>query len=290
MKDLVPRALARIERASLLGRKRIVQGTWRRRGDQARTVVFVGGVQRSGTNMVMEILEQCLETDVVHERDPRAYRDYQMRPRAVLRSLVDASPAPVVAFKALMELQDLSSLLDEFAPAKALWPVRCYEDTVNSHLRHFSGCRQRLARIVGGAADDDWRAGGMSDATRALIGRYVTADINDASAVALFWYFRNALFFEQKLDKDGRVLPLRYEALATEPEQEFRRVFDFLGLEFSPRFTRKIFASSVGKHASPNIDPAIRKLCASMMMRFEALLARSPPGRGGSHRTGRHQP
>ena len=86
----------------------------------AKTVVFVAGVQRSGTNMITDVLRRSVETDVYHETDPRAFEDYEMRPLSVIRNLVDQSPARVIVFKCLCELQDLRQLLDAFPSALAL--------------------------------------------------------------------------------------------------------------------------------------------------------------------------
>src|SRR5688572_22752173 len=44
-----------------------------------RLCVFVAGVHRSGTNMMMDILERSWETDVLHESDSRAFEDNLMR-------------------------------------------------------------------------------------------------------------------------------------------------------------------------------------------------------------------
>jgi hypothetical protein len=97
--------------------------------------------------------------------------------------------------------------------------------------------------------------------------------VNDASAVALFWYFRNILFFEQGFDADDRVLPVRYEWLVTNPHKGFRRVFDYVGIQYSPRTTAKVFTSSIRKAPPPDIEPRIRALCDSLVARFEPLLA-----------------
>ena len=60
-----------------------------------RTYVFVAGMQRSGTNMVMDVLERSLGTDVYHENDPRAFERYEMRDPAVIRQLANGSGTPL---------------------------------------------------------------------------------------------------------------------------------------------------------------------------------------------------
>ncbi|RMD61515.1 MAG: sulfotransferase family protein [Alphaproteobacteria bacterium] len=272
MSKILERAARRLERDSTLIAKRAVQALRpARRGRDGKTVLFVSGVQRSGTEMMMQVLERSFETDMFHESDARAFADYQMRERAVIHRLVDESRAPVVVIKALCEAQELRSLLDEFAPAKALWAVRRYEDMINSHLRKWTGCPQTIGDIVADRNAAAWRGRGMSDETHALVSRYYHPDMTPASAVALFWVFRNRLFFEQGFDTDERVLVVRYEPLVRDPIAGFGRIFEFAGLKFSPRFVHDVHAGSIGKQRPPDIEPAIRELCDEMIARYDAV-------------------
>lgn len=266
------RATDKVGRVSMQVTKRAVQ-RWRHiRGPcPGKRVLLVGGVQRSGTNMLMDVLDRSVDTDVYGEANPRAYDDFELRPRQVLRALIADSKACFVVFKALCDLNALNRLLDDFAPAKALWIVRDYDDMVGSHLRKWTGCSATVGRIVRDRDSAGWRGRGMSDATHALLKEHYHPAMNDASAVALFWYFRNILFFEQSLDMDSRVLCLRYEGLVEDPNEQFRRLFEFLELPYHRRFARDVFATSIRKHRPPDIEPSIRELCDSLMSRFDAL-------------------
>ncbi len=70
--------------------------------------VFVAGVQRSGTNMLMDIMERSMETDVYHERDHRAFQSYEMKLTDVIHQIFKKSISPVFVIKALCELARLS--------------------------------------------------------------------------------------------------------------------------------------------------------------------------------------
>lgn len=265
------RVRKKLENKSLLLAKRTVHRVKHRRGSKlGKQVIFVGGVQRSGTNMMMDVLERSYQTDVCHESDSRAFEDYQMRPGAVIHRLVDDSNASHFVIKALFELQEFGKLLADFAPAKALWLVRNFDDMVNSHLRTWSGCPATIGNIVADRNSAGWRGLGMSDSTHALLKDLYSPQINDASAVALFWYFRNILFFEQAFEDNQNVMPIRYESLVTEPRANFARVFEFLGIAYAPRLTRTVFASSIRKNPVPDIDPEIRSLCEGVLARFDA--------------------
>lgn len=270
------RVRAKTARDCLLTSKGIIQRTNRliARDAQERRYVFVAGMQRSGTNMMMDVLERSYESAVFHESDPRAFDNYQMRDRAVIHDLAKHSPAPIFIIKALCELQELRSLMDEFSPAKALWVMRNFEDVVNSMLVSFRNQAKQVQRIVANRGDDGWWLGrGMSDETFSLLEKLVHPEINDATAAALQWYFRNILFFEQSLDKDPRVMPVGYEALVTNPQEQFKKVFSFLGLSYTPRMASNVFANSIRRRKSPDIKPEVRVVCEELSVQIDRVLA-----------------
>jgi hypothetical protein len=234
--------------------------------------IFIAGMQRSGTNLVMDILERSLDTDIYHERDQRAFDNYEMRDRAVIHDLVDFSKADYFVIKALCESQYLRSLLDEFEPAKALWVVRNFEDAVNSMVISFSGFTKRIKMIAEDRNSCGWRGKGMSDETHAIVRKHCKPDINEVTAAALKWYYRNILFFEQNLDKDNRVKLIAYEQLVTQPIEEAQRIFQFLGPAFHPRVVRWVSPRSIRRRPPPDIDKAVWTLCDNLMQRFQHVL------------------
>jgi sulfotransferase family protein len=240
------------------------------RPSHPRQVVFVAGMQRSGTNMLMDRLERSFATDVFHERDRRAFNNYRMRDRGVIHGLVNRSKARSFAIKALCELEQLAGLMDEFAPAKTVWIVRDYRDAVRSALASFGNFTKQVARIVADRLVDDWRAGGMSEATHRRVSALWHPQMSEASAAALIWYFRNVLFFQQGFDSDRRVRLVSYEALVQSPQEECAAVFHFLALPYSAWITRGIFASSIRHQPVPGIEPAVAELCEGLLTKFAA--------------------
>jgi hypothetical protein len=241
-------------------------------GRAAQRFLFVAGMQRSGTNMLMEMLEWSAHTDVYHETDPRTFDNYEMRPPAVIRTVAQRSPAPLFVVKSLCELDHISALMDEFAPAQTLWMLRRYDDTVNSAIRSFPNFKHQAMRLARDKSAADWRGRGMSDETQAWIRRLAHAEMNEASAAALMWYYRNVLFFEQGLQVDARVRVLPYEQLVANPAQVLEGVFGFLGLSgWSPWISRYLHVKSIGRSPPADIEPAIRQLCGGLTERFRAL-------------------
>lgn len=230
--------------------------------------VFVAGVQRSGTNMVMEVLERSGETMVLHESDARAFSNYVMRDRNVIRRLAGSSRAPCFVIKALCESQEVLELMDDFSPAKTVWVFRHPYDVVNSMLRSFKEHAVHINRIAADRDSAGWRGRGMSDETHRLIRDFAHPDLGNENGAALMWYLRNALYFDRKLDRDPRVILVSYETLVTIPREEFGRLFEFLELQYSPRLSSLVAASSIAMRPAPVIRPEVQNLCESMFDRL----------------------
>lgn len=239
-----------------------------------KETIFVGGMMRSGTNMVMDVLEVSPETDVFHERDPRAFDDYLMREPAVIHRLIERSNARKVVVKALLESHKIDWLLTEFAPARAVWVYRDIYDAVNSQIRQFSTAKEAVTRLATDPQWDNWRTEGMTENCRAFLKEHFTPELTEESCAAIFWYLRNQTYFDQGLDKREDVYLLRYEDCVRIPESTFARLFAWIGIGFRPDFSRRIFTSSLKKNERPAIEPAIAARCEEMMMRFDALAAR----------------
>jgi hypothetical protein len=243
----------------------------------SRLTVFVAGVHRSGTNMMMEILERSWETEVFNEFDSRAFDDYIMRDESIIRRLADRSAAPIVVVKALHEAHDLRHLMEAFAPAKAIWMFRSFYDVINSSLRRWpgrgDGRRNKIDAIVRDRNSADWRGCGMTDETHRLVCENYRPGIDDATAEALFWLYRNQLYFDQAFDRDPHVLPVSYERLVGDDGSYGAFLARFLGLDFTRAMQRVPHSESVRRHAPPPMDPAVEALCKRMQIALEAAHA-----------------
>jgi hypothetical protein len=235
--------------------------------------VFVAGMQRSGTNLLMDVLDASTQTQVFHETDPRAFANYEMRDETVIRRLVQASAASVFVIKALCELDRVGALMDAFAPARTLWLVRDWRDSVHSAVRSFGNFVPQWQRLAHGDASD-WRGRGMQAATRELLAALYRSDASEAEGAAIMWFYRNALYFEQQFAADPRVRLLFYEDLVRRPEREIAAVYAFLGLHgFSPAVVDGIHARSVKQRTPPDIAPAVVELCDELLARFRSVAA-----------------
>ena len=109
----------------------------------------------------------------------------------------------------------------------------------------------------------------MTAATLATVRAHYHPAINDASALGLFWFYRNQLFFDQGFEADRRVLLMRYESLVEAPALEVDTVARFLGLRPTGPMRRLVVPGSVAKRPAPEIEPAVRRLCREMLARLD---------------------
>ncbi len=77
-----------------------------------KTTSFVFGCQRSGTKMMMRVLDRSPATRIYHENNALAFEDFQLRSDGILRALVLANPAPAQIFKPICDSQAADSILD----------------------------------------------------------------------------------------------------------------------------------------------------------------------------------
>ncbi len=257
------RAVERLEREAFLAAKRL-------RAQRSGTPRFllVSGVQRSGTNMVMDLLEASPEADVYHETDPRAFENYMMRDEVTIARLIARSPFPLFVIKGLHEAERARALIDRFAPGKMVWVFRNWPDVVNSNMRSWPGGRNQIEDIVRDPLSAKWRGRGMTAQTHAMVREAYRPGMNDASAQALFYVYRNQLFFDQGLDADPRAMALDYDALVADPARGVARLAEFAGIAVTERMARVPNAGTARRRSAPDVLPHIAALAQAMHERL----------------------
>lgn len=279
-----------VEEASRQGR-RLRRWLWQRRHLDRRAPrrpVFVVGYGRSGTNMVMWTLERSPEVWPYHEHwwSP-AFRDYRLRSTATIERLIRRSPSPIVVFKPICDSHLTDRLLERHSGSRAIWIYRRFQDAASSTVRNWGGHQLDIMRwIVDGDTDWlGWRGERLPSDLVELAHALFRDDMSWEEAAAFTWLVRNRFFFDLGLDRDPRVLLVRYEDLVGSDEEPFRRLFEFVGVPLSPTFLDHVFSESVGKHAFPPIHPELERRCRALLERLDAtLLADATAGQGGSVR------
>ena len=238
------------------------------------TPVFLLGLQRSGTNMIVRGLEEAPEFEVHSENDGAAFEDFRLRPLPDIAAIVAASQHRFVLFKPLCDSHIAHRLLDELgagSPGRAIWAYRSVDGRVSSALAKFGDVNLRVLReIAAGAGRGRWQAQSLSNQTVELIRRFDWAAMTPASGAALFWYVRNSLFFELGLDRRPDVALVSYDAFVADPDARMRELCSILGFPWNPRLAAHVEArpSSGGRRRS-DIDPVIRQHCDMLQERLD---------------------
>jgi hypothetical protein len=242
--------------------------------------VWLVGVQRSGTNMVVRGLEESPEFEVHNENDGAAFERFRLRTDPVVREIILASRHRYVLFKPLCDSHRVDELLalGTPTPGRAIWAYRGVDGRVRSALAKFGDTNLRvLAEIAAGAGADLWQAQRLSDENRALIASFDWTSMSPASAAALFWYIRNSLFFDLGLDRRDDVLLSSYDALVEQPEARTRALASFIGLQWHPDLAAHIDQRNITPSAPLEIDPQVRSVCDDLEARLREVVAAQAP-------------
>lgn len=237
------------------------------------TPVFVLGIQRSGTTMLMFAFHLHPEI-AVYDESPgsKAFLDYRLRGMENTAKLITSSPFPVACFKPLADSHMTRLLLERFPSARCIWSLRDYRDVANSFLRKFPHATRAIRLVCNGQEGGGWFQEGVSEETSQILRDLPWQDFSEYDFACLVWWARNRLFFEQNLEAEERVLLLRYEQLVTNPETSLRAVTNFVGIPFSPRMIRYIHARSISRHSYPVISQLVQQLCDELLDSFSSLL------------------
>jgi sulfotransferase family protein len=259
------------ERLSVAVRK----WNWRRHHAVApgsARAIFLAGVQRSGTNMVVRGLEKAPAVEVHNEDDGRVFHRFQLRSDAILAGTIARSRHRLVLIKPLCDSHRLGDLLDAVPDSVALWAYRNVDDRVRSAVAKFGDVNRRvLTDIAAGRGLDRWQAGRLSPESLDLIRELDPPRLSAESAAALFWLVRNRLVLEQGLTRREDVLLVSYDRLVREPEKVMRGIAEFVGLEFTPELCAHIDTRAVGARPPVELDPRIRAECDELTAALDAL-------------------
>jgi hypothetical protein len=245
------------------------------RGALNAVPVYIVGIQRSGTDMLIEAFRRCPEVEAHNEsRDSRAFHGFKLRGDAALERLIRESRHRCIVFKSLCDSHRVIHLvegLDIPTSGRAIWVFRSMEGRVRSTLAKWPENNRRVLReIAAGRNDHHWEAGGLSDERLDLVRSFDYEEMTPESGAALLWYVRNALYYDLGLNGRSDVALVSYEQMLGEPQRSVKSLCQFLSLSYHDRMTRHIGARPPATSGSLDIDPIIRARCSELEARFAA--------------------
>jgi hypothetical protein len=230
---------------------------------------FLIGCGRSGTSMLVMQLGRSWQLDIYNENSAAAFENWFLRDFPVIQQLIDDSHAPIVLFKPILETYRACRLLEQFPDAKIVFAFRHYHDVVNSSLKKF-GVQNRINHVNGWIKDDFSEFADLRPPleTQEYIRACWQPDLSPQSGAALYWLFQNRLFFDLGLADSNSARLVCYEAVVSNPAEQFAALCDFLEVRFEPPMAEGIFDSSIQRDSIPLIDPHIEQECEQLWQRL----------------------
>ena len=263
------------------GRRAIRKTCWRlaqRGAKMTPAPLFLVGVQRSGTNLLAHGLDELPEFHVYNEGNTTAFENYRIRALPTIERLVGKSRARFVLFKPLCDSHRTPELLAHFGPrARAVWAYRNVDGRVRSAIAKFGDSNLRVLRaFAAGEAPkpwNTWQIAGLSAENADFIRGFDLDRLSAESGAALFWYLRNALYFELGLDRRTDTMLVDYDMLLAEPARVATGVCRFLEIPYRPAMIGTIDPRRPSQRPPLPIDPRIRERCTALKARLDAACA-----------------
>src|SRR5690606_18939230 len=160
------------------------------------TPLFLVGCGRSGTTMLLRHLGRSWQVEAYNENQPEAFERWRLRDLPTIAGLISDSPAPVVAFKPILNTPQTHQFLDEFPEARLIFIFRHFDDVINSSMKKF-GKANRLTHVR------EWMAGDFDEfkvappaVTKATVEAHWRPDMGNASGAALYWLLCDRLHLD----------------------------------------------------------------------------------------------
>ena len=254
-------------------RKRLHQTIKANKGEQS--ILFIVGCQRSGTSMLLNVLEKDLNTKCFGEFSELTSTDaiagIRLNSLELVKREFSKIKVPFIVSKPLVESQNVPELLDFFGNGTAIWMFRNYKDVASSNIKHF-GVKNGIEdlRPFVNHEPRNWRSEKASKQVQEIISKYFAEDMNPYDAAVLFWFARNSLYFDVGLDQNPRVMICCYEDFVLEPEKFVRRMYQQAGQAYPDiNITKEVHSKSRKKGKDIQLSPAVEQLAQELQHRLE---------------------
>ncbi|MEV6494128.1 sulfotransferase [Actinoplanes sp. NPDC051633] len=229
----------------------------------AARAVYLVGLQRSGTNMLVRGLDEAPEVEARNENDRGLFHRFRLRGDDVLLDVLGRSRHLVVLVKPLCDSHRVADLLALSPGARALWMWRDVDDRARSEVAKFGDANLRALRAIAAGDTSIWQAGGIDPAR---LDGFDLETMDPHTGAALFWCLRNELYFDLGLDQRDDVLLVSYGRMVADPAAVAEQVCRFMGLPYRPSFAASVSAGPPRPRLP--IDPRVRELCDALTARL----------------------
>ena len=200
-----------------------------------------------------------------HEPEETTWQEY-----STVLGRIRRLPFEVVAAKPLVESASATELMDAAGPVKAVWMLRHYQGVARSNVRRFGADNPyRDLEPIRSRDALDWRYRGVTEETWETVATLLKRKLTPFDAAALFWWTRNQLYFDQRLQEDDRIRILRYERACNQPDEVIRSLSDYIGLELPLGSIVPRVRAQPSQRETRELDPDVERLCRTLWDSFE---------------------
>lgn len=239
---------------------------FRRKCVNSAIPLMLFGAQRSGTSLLMDVLQLHRDTQVFTEVSNSAiYSDFRLRGVEVVSKAIRDASAPVVCLKPISDSHIARNYIDSFPNGKYAWIVRNYLDVAASSIKKWPSGSRAVRIVCAGGVGGGWFQEGVSAKTGAIMRSLDQGALTEFDYACLVWWARNRLYCEQELAKLKNVVVISYERLL---DGDLERFFHFAGLSFDQKYARYI-KRPTPRTSHPPVSPIVAELCVELQNELE---------------------
>jgi len=244
-------------------------------------VIFIVGCQRSGKTLIVNLFGKDLNSRIYGETSSLTLKGSQrlrLKPYDEVQHAIQRVKIPLIVLESLVESQNILTLLRHFRDSKAIWLFRHYKDVAQSNLERF-GINNGIKdlRSIVEMNPRNWRSEKVSNNTRNIILNFFSENMDPYDAAALFWFVRNMIFFENKLERNQSVIMCNYEELVIKPVEMMAKIYKFIDFKFpGGRIVSDVYQTSIGKGQNLILSAEVEKLCNDLYQRLYEVYKNQP--------------
>lgn len=242
------------------------------KGKKHSTPVFVFGKQRSGTNMVIDVMRLHPDTEIFSEnKNSEAFFKWRIRDFNTLKRLVEDSKEPFICFSPLMDSHLIEDFMTQFPNGKFVWAYRDYRDNANSALRKFPTGTRKIKAVLSNQNEAKWSwfQDGISSNTIEKLKNLYSSELSEFDFACLTWWVRNLICIELKDVFLQKIIFIKYEDLATKPHESFQLLCGKLGMRYIEKAICLVHNRSIGKNPYPELNGSVKNLCDNLMQQLD---------------------
>lgn len=241
-----------------------------------KNILFIFGVQRSGTTITIDFLMKLFGVKGYHEFSPLTEDgDEGLRFLSidVVKKRINENQEPFVLAKPLVESQKADELLEYFPNSKGIWMYRNYRDVVSSfHKKFGENVGEHHIDLIIRNVSNNWRAERIPNHLRQLAVDFNKKGMTNYDATALYWYIRNMLFFEYEFENIPTLKLLKYEYFMNNYRLVIKKICELWRYTYELPEDDFVFRTdSIKKGKDVEINPEIDKLCQEVSKRLDEI-------------------